>query len=181
MITNSVTGDTIHFWSSPMLGDGAELVFRTTLPAFAIGAPAHVHEAMSESFEVESGTLAVDLGKGETRLLGPGERIELAPGTPHGFHNPTAQETIFVTAANPGLELERFLRAMYAMANSGLTDANGAPRNPLAMAAVLAHVDMILAGVPRGLQRALVGPLAALARLTGTAALVAQLAGEETA
>ena len=166
IIENAVTGDRIHFWSSPMMGDGDELVFRGTLPGFGAGAPLHVHDEMTESFEVESGTLEIELGNGQKMMLSPGEQLTLAPGTPHGFRNPSAEEAIFVTTASPGIELERFLRSMYGLANEGLTNAAGAPRNPLAMAAVLERMDMTMVGVPRSVQRIAIGWLGAIARRT---------------
>lgn len=158
-IINSVTGDRIHFWSSPLSGDGDELVFRCTLPPHAAGAPLHVHDTMTETFAVETGMLEIDLGKAGKRLLGPGEELSITPGTPHGFRNPLASKTTFVTTATPGRELERFLRAMYDLANSGRTDASGAPRNPVDLAEALAPMDMTIAPLPRTLQRMLVRTL----------------------
>nr|WP_282099686.1 cupin domain-containing protein [Qipengyuania qiaonensis] len=129
------------------------------MPAQAAGAPLHVHETMAETFADDSGALAIDLGKAGKRLLGPGEEITIPPGTPHGFRNPLSIETVFVTTATPGAELERFLRTMYDLANNGRTDASGAPRNPVDLAAALAPMDMTIAPLPRTLQRVLVRAL----------------------
>lgn len=178
-IINSVTGDRIHFWSSPLSGDGNELVFRCSLSPHAVGAPLHVHDNMTETFEVEFGILEIDLGKGAKRVLSHGEKISIPPGTPHGFRNPSASETIFVTTANPGAELERFLRTMYELANSGRTDARGAPRNPVDLAAALAPMDMTIAPLPRGLQRVLVRTLLLARKVCGFSATRAPTGGLE--
>lgn len=166
-IINAVTGDRIDFWSSPMMGDGEELVFAGTLAPLAAGAPVHVHGGITETFAVEYGALEIDLGGGERRLLGPGDEIVLAPGTPHGFRNPLECETRFLTTATPGMELERFLRTMYALANDGRTNAAGEPNNPLLMALTLEPMDMTMVGAPRGPQRVLVKVLANIARAVG--------------
>lgn len=180
-IENHVTGDRIYFRSSPLMGDGDQLIFRTALAPFAVGAPLHQHDAMTESFEVVSGTLEIDLGGSRTRLLHAGGQITLAPGTPHGFRNPLARETVFITSASPGIELERFLRSLYGLANDGLTNDAGNPNNPLALAIVLDRMDMTLSGIPRGLQRLLTKWLGAFARRTSMAAKISRHIGEGAA
>ncbi len=171
-IANTVTGDRIDFIQSPLMGDGDVLIFRSTLPALADGAPLHSHADMMEIFEVEYGALEIDLGGGKRRLLGPYERIEIAPGTPHGFRNPLDSETRFLNISTPGLELEKFLRAMFGLANEGKTNAAGMPTDPRAMAIALHSSDMIFSGAPTKLQKMLVVLLAVLARWTGVEARV---------
>lgn len=166
-IENPVTGDVIEFIASPLLGDGDTLVFRSMLPGFAAGAPLHLHADMLEIFEVEYGALEVDLGNGDVRLLGPGERIEIALGTEHGFRNPLDTETRFINISTPGIELEKFLRAMFGLAADGRTNADGMPSDPRALAIALGRSDMHFAGAPSGIQKIAVAILAAIARWTG--------------
>lgn len=166
-IHNPVTGDLITFLASPMSGDGDTLVFRCLLPGGAAGAPLHSHAEMTETFIVESGALEIDLGGGNVRILGPGEEVRLEPGTEHGFRNPLETETCFLNVSTPGLELEKFLRAIYGLAAEGRANADGMPESPLAMAAALAETDMAMAGVPAPLQRGAVRLLARIADWTG--------------
>lgn len=166
-IHNPVTGDRITFLSSPLSGEGEVLRFRCTLPPNGAGAPLHVHDAMTESFAVEAGVLAIELGKGETRLLFAGDTIAIAPGTPHGFRNPADAPVVFVTTADPGEGLESFLRGMYALAAAGETDAAGMPRDLRALGELLYRGNLVLPVVPRVLQRAALGLLRFAARLTG--------------
>ena len=180
-IANAITGDRMEFVRSPLLGDGDMLEFRCTLPPLAIGAPLHVHDTMTESFEVIVGALEIDRGNGRKQTLQPGEKLVLAPGTPHAFRNPLRRETVFVTTASPGIELERFLRSLYGLANAGATYRSGAPRNSLAMAAVLARMDMPVVGLPRGLQKAGIRLLAHLARVLGTDTRIAALVASSDA
>lgn len=168
-IHNPVTGDRIHFISSPMSGDGDTLSFRCWLPGHAPGAPVHSHAAMTETFVVEAGILEIDLGDGDIRQLAAGDSIRLGAGTRHGFRNPLATETRFLNVATPGHDLERFLRGIYGLAAAGEAGADGMPASPLALAAVLDGIDMTMAGLPRWFQRGAVAVLARLARLTGAA------------
>ena len=166
-IHNPVTGDTIAFLASPLSGDGEMLRFRCILPPHGAGAPLHIHDTMTEAFAVEAGVLEVDLGGGVTCLLAAGESIVIGPGTQHGFRNPGDAPVTFVTTADPGEGLETFLRGMYALAAAGKTDAAGMPRDPRALGELLHIGNLVMPGIPRLLQRALLGLLRVAAWLTG--------------
>lgn len=166
-IENPVTGDTIAFLTSPLSGEGDLLTFRCTLPPHGAGAPLHVHDAMTETFAVETGVLEIDLGGGQTRLLTAGESIAIAPGTQHGFRNPGDAPVTFVTTADPGGGLETFLRGMYALAAAGETDAAGMPRDPRVLGELIHSGNLVMPGIPRLAQRALLGLLRFAAWLTG--------------
>jgi len=167
-IENPVTGDRIHFLASPLLGDGDALMFRCWLPPQAAGAPLHTHADMEEVFLVESGALEMLLEGGETRLLGPGERITIAPGMPHGFRNPLDGETVFLNISTPGYELEKFLRMLYGLANEGRTRPDGMPSDPRALAIAIRQTGMRFVGIPALAQKLLVEILAFVADLSGT-------------
>lgn len=175
-IHNPVTGDRIAFLASPLAGEGDLLRFRCTLPPHGAGAPLHVHDTMIETFAVEAGVLEIDLGHGQTRLLTAGEDIAIAPGTPHGFRNPGAAPVVFVTTADPGEGLETFLRGMYALAAAGETDAAGMPRDPRALGELLHSGNLVMPGIPRVIQRALLAVLRFAAWLTGADRRLARMA-----
>lgn len=158
-IHNPVTGDSIAFLASPLSGEGEMLRFRCALPPHGAGAPLHVHDSMTETFAVEDGVLEVALANGETRLLGPGESIVITPGTQHGFRNPADAPVSFVTTADPGEGLETFLRGMYALAAAGETDAAGMPRDPRALGELIHSGNLVMPGIPRLIQRALLAVL----------------------
>lgn len=175
-IHNPVTGDRIAFLTSPLSGDGDMLRFRCTLRSHGQGAPLHVHDTMTETFAVEEGVLAIDLGGGVTRLLAVGDNIEIAPGTQHGFRNPGDAPVTFVTTAEPGEGLESFLRGMYALAAAGETDAADMPRDPSVLGALLLSGNLVMPGIPRLIQRTLVALLYLAARLTGADCRLARMA-----
>lgn len=174
-IRNPVTGDRITFLASPLSGDGTELRFRCTLPPQGAGAPLHAHDTMTETFAVESGVLEVSLGAGRTVLLSAGEAIAIPPGTPHGFRNPSDAPVVFLTTADEGEGLETFLRGMYALAAAGETNGAGMPRDLRALGLLLHYGNLVMVGVPRGLQNALLGLLGWAARVTGADRRLAQL------
>ncbi len=177
-IENAATGDRIIFLQSPLLGDSDDLlIFRCILPPNAAGAPLHSHDTMTETFLVESGALEIDLGKGRTRILNPGDSLTIKPGMRHGFRNPLGSETRFVTTADRGADLENFLRTIYQLDNDSVSAARNLPRIALALGSVMAHTDMVLAGLPRWLQRACLIVAAVVAKALGIDAVLAPAAG----
>lgn len=166
-IENPVTGDRIEFLSSPLHGDAGPLIFRCTLAPNALGSPLHLHRTIAETFQVERGLLDMQIGAaGATHTLFSGEEVSVAPGVAHSFRNPLAQPTVFLSTATPGVEFEKFLRAMYGLAADGRTNADGVPTDPRALALTLHYADLVTPAVPRSVQGALVGALTGLAPLT---------------
>lgn len=173
-IENAATGDRMIFIKSPLLGDGDALVFRGVLPAHAAGAPLHSHDAMTETFLVESGVLEIDLGDGTTKLLLAGDELTILPGTRHGFRNPLDSETRYVTTADPGAGLETLLRTIYDLGSPKSVGGPGRiPRGIFVMASAMARTDMVLAGVPRWLQRSLLAFMAVIAQSLGLESKIA--------
>ncbi|WP_295529849.1 cupin domain-containing protein [Novosphingobium sp. Chol11] len=170
-IANPATGDRIIFIQSPLLGDSDWLVFRCILPPHAAGAPLHSHNAMTETFLVESGALEIDLGGGRTRILRAGETMTIKPGTPHGFRNPLDTETRFVTTADPGADLELFLRTIYQLESDRISAARSLPSIALMLASVMARTDMVISGLPRWIQRACLILAAVIAKALGLEAI----------
>jgi mannose-6-phosphate isomerase-like protein (cupin superfamily) len=169
-IENAATGDRIIFIESPLLGDGDWLVFRCILPPLAAGAPLHSHDKMTETFFVESGALEINFGHGRTRILNAGETLTIAPGTRHGFRNPLDTPTRFVTTADPGADLELFLRTIYQLDSDSVGGAGFLPHLALVLGSVMARTDMVIAGLPRWLQRACLMVAAVLAHALGISA-----------
>lgn len=151
-IENAATGDRMIILQSPLLGDADVLIFRGILAGRAQGAPLHVHDGMTETFQVESGALEILLGHGRSQVLRPGESIVIKPGMIHGFRNALDTETCFVTTADPGAELEQFLRAVYRIGNAAVAGTQGRLGAAFGFAMVMAETDMVLADVPRWLQ-----------------------------
>jgi mannose-6-phosphate isomerase-like protein (cupin superfamily) len=166
---NPHTGDRLVVLRPAAASGGATTLLRFTLPPGASGAPAHRHARLTERFTVVSGRLAMAAGDlRRTRILGPGESLQVGPGEPHRFWNPHGEEVTFTSEVSPGADFERFIRVHYGLAIAGLTGASGMPRNPLHVALLLEWADFEVPGVPSVVQRAVRGVLTALARRVGS-------------
>ncbi len=166
VIVNPQSGDRLLVLVSGE-GDGPTRL-RFTLPPASPGTPLHRHPSLEETFTVNAGRLRVAVGDANAwRDLRPGESVRIAPGFLHRFWNPHAEPVTFEAEVTPGRDFERFIRAHYGLARAGLAGAGGMPRNPLQIAVMLRWADFQVPGVPGWLQRALIGGLARLARMTG--------------
>lgn len=151
------TGDIITIVRTGTETHGAVFEFEALLPPRLAGPPPHRHRVEQETFQVVEGTLRVHTGH-DTRDLGPGETVTVAPGTVHAFTNPTDDPVRVITRETPAGQLEDQLRVL---ASSGKMPPL------LQLAAVNAHhnYSFVLDGLPEMPQRLLWQGLAGLARL----------------
>jgi quercetin dioxygenase-like cupin family protein len=162
---NSVTGERFTFTETAATTAGRSLAFELALrPGGAVPIP-HVHPIQSERFEVLEGRMRFRLGL-RTVIAGPGDVVEVAPGTIHGFANAGAGEARVRVEARPALRMEDMLADVVALARAGRMTPRGMPRNLLDLALLArtydeeAHAPFL--GVR--LQRLLLAPLVLLAR-----------------
>ena len=139
---------------------GALLAFDFALrPGGAVPVP-HVHPRQTERFEVLAGRMRFRIGL-RTRIAGPGDVVEVAPGVAHGFANAGAEEARLHVEVRPALAMEAMFAEVVAMARAGRMTRRGLPRNPLDLAVLArtydqeAHAPLIGVGV----QRLLLAPL----------------------
>ena len=167
-IENPVTGERMVFLRTDHATGGASVEVQFDLPPGAAGSPLHYHRRLHETFEVSCGSLEMVVGRGATpRTVRAGEVVIVPPRTPHAFRNASADWVTFTSVVTPAGQFERFLRAWYGLAQSGLVGPSGMPRNLLYLALGLDYADFGFPGVPDLLQRVLLGSLTGLARLTG--------------
>ena len=104
-ITHHRTGERITFLQAD------PLVMDDEIPPGQGRQQPHVHPEQTEGFEVLRGsyTLVVD---GEERVLGPGDRAEVPPGTPHSGW--TEGATTLRITFTPALRWEQFVRRLFA-------------------------------------------------------------------
>lgn len=166
-ITNAMTGDRLKLLHTPADGfDSVRIQF--TLPPHAAGAPLHYHANFVESFEVIEGRLEMSVNsERERQTLAPGSRIDVPKGILHSFRNPHPVPVTFVTEVRPAVEFEKFVRAMYGLANDGKTNREGMPTNFLHLALTLDFADLYFPVAPASLQRIVRKTLAAFARIAG--------------
>jgi quercetin dioxygenase-like cupin family protein len=169
VLENPVTGERFTVLAVPRDQEDwgrAEIMF----PPGAKGPPRHVHERTQERISVVEGVLTVSLGgRRDRRELRQGEALELPPGVPHRFWNPSDAPVRLVGEARPGAQLGVALERLCQLARQGKVTRRGAPKNPLEVALLFEQSEMYLTGLPLALQRSLQRWLAGVARRRGYA------------
>jgi quercetin dioxygenase-like cupin family protein len=177
-LENPVTGERFTFTHTAATTAGELLAFELALrPGGAVPIP-HVHPIQTERFEVVSGRMRFRIGL-RTRVVGPGEVVEVAPGVLHGFGNAGEEEARMRVEVRPALAMEQMFADVIAMARAGRMTKRGLPRNPLELA-VLARTYDQEAHAPFmtvGMQRVLLAPLVFAARRPRSAGAAAAVAG----
>ena len=131
----------------------------------------HVHSYITECFEVASGTVRFHRG-GRDEIAGPGQRVEIPPGTVHDWWNVGEDEAHLLIEIRPGARFELMIQNLFGLANDGKTNARGVPRLlPLALFSREFRREGEFIRPPRVVQHLLFGALAPLARARGYQAI----------
>jgi mannose-6-phosphate isomerase-like protein (cupin superfamily) len=85
---------------------------------------AHRHPRQAERFVVEDGALSIELD-GVTRVLGPGDELDVPAGTAHRMWNAGPAVCRATWQTRPALRTAEFWRAMDAARTMRPTDAHG--------------------------------------------------------
>src|SRR5215211_7397428 len=117
-LENPVTGERFTFTDTAASTGGELLAFELALrPGGAVPIP-HVHPIQTERFEVVAGRMRFRIGL-RTRVAGPGEVVEVAPGTLHGFANAGEEQARMRVEVRPALAMEHMFAEVIAMARAG--------------------------------------------------------------
>jgi quercetin dioxygenase-like cupin family protein len=177
-LENPVTGERFTFTHTAASTAGELLGFDFALrPGGAVPIP-HVHPIQTERFEVLAGRMRFRVGF-RTRLAGPGDVVEVAPGVMHSFANAGDEEARLHVEVRPALAMEEMFAEVVAMAQAGRMTRRGLPRSPLALASLArrydqeAHAPLLTVGV----QRLLLAPLVFAADHHRAARVAVALAG----
>lgn len=177
-IENPVTGERFTFTSTAASSRGALLAFAFVLRVGGSVAFPHVHPRQTERFEVLEGLMRFRVGR-RTRVAGPGEVVEVAPGVAHSFANAARVEARLYVEVRPALAMEAMFEEVVAMARSGRLTRRGLPCSPLDLALLArrydqeAHAPLVSVAV----QRLLLAPLVLSARHPRVGLAAAALAG----
>ena len=164
-LENPITGERFTFTNTAATTDGELLAFDLALRPGGAVPIAHVHPIQTEHFEVLEGQMRFRLGL-RTRLAGPGDVVEVAPGVIHSFANDGEEEARLHVEVRPALAMEQMLAEVVALAEAGRMTERGMPRNLLDLAVLArkydqeAHAPYLSVGV----QRMLLAPLVFSAR-----------------
>jgi quercetin dioxygenase-like cupin family protein len=167
-LDNPVTGLRTVFRATSEETEGELLQVEWIGDAFWTTGPDHVHRLQEERFEVLSGTLGLRVDSVE-RELTAGETIVAPAGAPHAAWNAGDDEVHALVDFRPALRTEFAFETLTALARQGKTNRAGPPRDPLLAALVLRHFEdeIYFVRPPLTVQKAVLGPLAALARVLG--------------
>jgi mannose-6-phosphate isomerase-like protein (cupin superfamily) len=140
--------------------------------------PLHFHHVSEERFKVTAGRLGVALDKKTSReYLEPGQEITIPPDRVHAFWNAGDGELRFVTEIRPAGNFRLYWETVFGLAADGKVNDRGIP-SALQVAVLLRETDVYAAGLPVGLQDALIGGLlGSIGRLLGHQARYARYSG----
>jgi mannose-6-phosphate isomerase-like protein (cupin superfamily) len=160
-----ILGERITLREAGRDGDGEFLRLEFCHRRRGIGSRRHVHARQSERHEVLQGTLGLEVG-GEEHRLRRGEALLVPAGVPHRAFPIGEGEVVSLIELRPPLGYESILDAFTALRREGKLTKGGFPRNPLQGAVLFREFEdeTRLTFPPQIIQRAMLGPLAALGR-----------------
>ncbi|MEC0264993.1 cupin domain-containing protein [Paenibacillus anseongense] len=166
-ITNPRSGQRMIFHTTGKETNGALLEIESFNPPSKEREPEHIHPRQTSSLEVITGKIHFHIN-GETRVLGPGERLEIPAGLPHYFWNEDAEEAHTIQKFTPALEIEGFFRTYFALARDGKLSAKGTPNLVRMSLPMLNYQNEIqVVNPPWPVQKTVFKILSPLARLLG--------------
>jgi quercetin dioxygenase-like cupin family protein len=169
IIENPVSGERIHFQRTAADTAGEYLRFELELSPDGKVPGAHLHPEQEERFEVLSGTMKFRLGL-RTIAAGPGETVVVPAGRVHRFANGGDEPAVARVTVTPALDMEVLLETTAELAAEGKVLPTGMPK-PLHLALFVRRFEREVRAPfpPAPVVRALMAPLAAIARQRGHA------------
>lgn len=168
-IQNPVSGERITFLRTAEDTDGELLEFELELAADGRVPGAHVHPRQEERFEVLEGTMKFRVGL-RTIVASAGDSVVVPAGRMHKFSNHGEQSARARVEVVPALNMEELLRTTTQLAEEGKVTRSGMPK-PLHLALFVRRFrrEVRAPFPPAWIVRAVMAPLAALARARGHA------------
>jgi mannose-6-phosphate isomerase-like protein (cupin superfamily) len=167
VLENQATGERLVFRRTAAQTSGEALEYELVFRPQGFVVREHLHPQQSERHEVVAGRLGLRLPTGE-QVLGPGDRVDVPPATPHCLFAVDDEPVHAVFELRPALRTEELLVTFFRLAAAGKVDEKGNPG--LLQLAVIAREfepEGYATKPPLRVQRALLGPLAALGRRRG--------------
>ncbi|WP_205698340.1 cupin domain-containing protein [Conexibacter sp. SYSU D00693] len=178
-LENPVTGELGRALVHPDDDPQGRLVAELWLQPGAAVVGEHVHPSITETFEVRHGEVGFSLD-GVTQVAGPGDALTVEPGRRHDWWNAGDGVAQVIVTVTPGLRFMGMIETLFGLAALGQVNAKGMP-DPLWLAAIAHEFSdvVVFTRPPAVVQRAVFGPLAAIARRTGRDPLDPALHGEQ--
>ncbi|MEA2418420.1 MAG: hypothetical protein QOE60_626 [Thermoleophilaceae bacterium] len=165
-----------HTWTNPRTGAwvkasavGPNMVMERVIKPRTGKADPHLHLDYVESFEIIDGTATIEVD-GRAVNAGPGERVEIAPGTPHRnpYNDTDSDLHLRHTAAPGGPFTEAFVTSLGRHMERDTVNDQG-EFSDLQLFVVLrgTRAQSFRAGIPLALQKPVIAVGALLGRLRG--------------
>jgi quercetin dioxygenase-like cupin family protein len=169
IIHNPVSGERITFLQTYRDTDGEKLEIELELSPDGHVPGAHVHPEQEERFHVLEGEMTFRLGLRRI-VAGPGDTVVVPAGRVHRFANHGDSVARARVEVAPALDMEQLLETTVELALEGNVTRKGMPK-PLHLALFVERFrrEVRAPFPPAAIVRALMAPLAALARRRGHA------------
>jgi len=171
VIDNLISGERIVIRKSGDQTGGRVLSFDLFLPPGGHVPAGHVHPQQAERFKVVAGRMRFRVGR-RTIVACPGETVRVPAGTPHWFGNAGPEVALTRVSVRPALRMEELLHRTGLLGIEGHLPGTHVPRlSELAVVLLDFQRELAVPNVPAVLVRAIMAPLAWLARRHGVAGL----------
>jgi len=165
-IINRVTGEKITWLETSKDTNGKYLLFDIEVKPKGFVPVRHFHPHQSESFEVYSGKLRVEVN-GQTREFAAGESVTIPKAQPHQWWNASDTEPVKMKVKlEPAMNTEIFFEQFFGLCNDGKTKPDGSPEF-LQIMAMNNEYEVYMAGPPLFLQKMMGAVIGNFARLFG--------------
>jgi len=167
VLENPVTGERLVFRRTAAETGGEVLEYELVFRPQGFVVQQHVHPSQSERHEVTAGALGLELPTGR-QVLRAGDVVDVPARTPHRLFPADGSLVTAVFELRPALRSEELLTLFFRLANEGKVSRKGNPHLlELALIAREFEPEGYATKPPLAVQRALLAPLAALARRRG--------------
>jgi mannose-6-phosphate isomerase-like protein (cupin superfamily) len=163
-----ILGERLIFRETGRDADGEFLRYETSYKRGGIGSRRHVHVRQDERHELLTGSLRLEIEDEEQRL-DPGDVAMIPAGATHRALRIGEGDVVALIELHPPLKYEEIFDTFTALRRDGKLTKGGWPKNPLLGAVLFSKYEdeSRLIFPPRAIQRATLGPLAALGRALG--------------
>lgn len=167
VLDNPISGERITFRRTAADTGGDLLAIDLELSPTGRVPGAHVHPVQEERFEVVQGMMKFQKGL-RTITARAGDTVVVPPGTVHRFKNAGDGPACMRVEVRPALKMEELFETAVALAREGRTTAGGMPQ-ALDLALFMRRFEAEVGApfVPAAVVRAVMAPLAWLARRRG--------------
>jgi quercetin dioxygenase-like cupin family protein len=165
VIENPVNGEIVTFIKTGAETNGEYMLAEVQLQAQG-KIPAHYHTDFTERFKVLEGELNLEVDK-QKIVLHQGEELTVKSPQVHRFYNTSGKIVRFENELRPAGNFEKAARVGDGLVADGKGNKQGLPKNIFHLALIFDWVGSYFPGIPAGVQRAVFGTLAKIARWRG--------------